>query len=101
MDKPDTFGLLIQDNNDFISFKADLFPHKLQTPLHDTAFRGSIEEIKSLIEIGEDINSIDEHGHTPLHLVNNHVPWSKGKSIAKFLIDNATEKMVYPLCKVL
>ena len=66
MDKPDTFGLLIQDNNDFISFKADLFPHTLQTPLHDAAFRGSIEEIKSLIEIGEDINSIDEHGHTPL-----------------------------------
>lgn len=24
------------------------------------------------------------------HLVNNHVPWSKGKSIAKFLIENAT-----------
>ena len=91
MDVPDTFGLLIEESKNFISFKKDLFPHTLQTPLHDAAFRGSIEEIKSLIEIGEDINSIDEHGHTPLHLVINHVPWSKGKSIAKFLIENGAD----------
>lgn len=91
MDKPDTFGILVPDNRDFISFKKDLFPHTLQTLLHDAAFRGSLEEIKSLIEIGEDINSIDEHGHTPLHLVINHVPWSKGKSITKFLIENGAD----------
>ena len=91
MDKPDTFGLLIQDNNDFISFKVDLFPHTLQTPLHDAAIRGSLEEIKSLIENGEDVNSIDEYGFTPLHLVINHVPWIEGKSIAKFLIETGAD----------
>ena len=91
MDVPDTFGLLVQDNYDFISFKADLFPQTLQTPLHDAAFRGSLEEIKSLIVNGEDVNAVDEFGFTPLHLVINNVPWSKGKSIAKFLIENGAD----------
>ena len=87
----DTFGLLVPDNHDFISFKKDLFPHTLQTPLHDAAIRGSLEEIKSLIENGEDVNVVDEFGFTPLHLVINHMPWSKGKSIGKFLIETGAD----------
>ena len=39
-----------------------------------------------MVRMSMQMMSMDLHHH----LVNNHVPWSKGKSIAKFLIDNAT-----------
>jgi ankyrin repeat protein/beta-lactamase regulating signal transducer with metallopeptidase domain len=39
------------------------------TPLHEAATAGDIEQVKSLLSKGVDINAKNEKGNTPLHLV--------------------------------
>jgi len=42
-------------------------PNADTTPLHRVVKAGDIQQIKSLISSGADINAEDEHGYTPLH----------------------------------
>jgi len=36
-------------------------------PIHVTAMRGDVDELRALIEAGADVNAAGELGHTPLH----------------------------------
>lgn len=38
-----------------------------EPPLHKAAYKGDIEEIKTLIQQGEDVNGLNSEGATPLH----------------------------------
>ena len=39
---------------------------QLKSTLHESVIKGSTDEVKALIEKGEDLNAIDKSGWTPL-----------------------------------
>ena len=39
---------------------------QLKSTLHESVIKGSIDEVKALIEKGADLNAIDKYGLTPL-----------------------------------
>ncbi|MHB9146864.1 MAG: ankyrin repeat domain-containing protein [Candidatus Amoebophilus sp.] len=74
--------------------EKDTLGHSLDkygnTPLHDAAKKGNMEEAESLLHIGGhgvDINIKDAHGNTSLHLAIKH----GHLEIAKFLIKQGVD----------
>jgi ankyrin repeat protein/beta-lactamase regulating signal transducer with metallopeptidase domain len=66
--------------------------------LHQAAADGDIEQVKSLISKGADVNAKDEDGQVPLHLAARH----GNKAVVELLLDrgavvNVNKKLVPPL----
>ena len=55
-------------------------------PLHESAFIGNIEVVRTLIRHGADVNAIDKSGNTPLHESRK-----RGHTVWKYLIDNGAD----------
>ena len=53
-----------------------------ETPLHGAAWGGDVEEAKTLIAAGADVNHIDSAGETPIH---GAAAWGHAKMV-KYLI---------------
>ena len=61
-----------------------------KTPLHFAANRENLEHVKKLIGYDADINSKDEYGYTPLHLVSTGY-YFKDDTVFRLLLEHSAD----------
>ena len=62
-------------------------PWKYYTPLTRAIFKSNVDEVRSLVESGADVNQNDKHGYLPLMIA----VLSRNHEIVKILLDNGAD----------